>query len=220
MRILLVEDDQMVGAAVTQALKDAAYAVDWVKDGQTAIEAARAETYDLTLLDLGLPSRDGTEVLRAFRTMNRQLPVIIVTARDAIDDRIHGLDLGADDYLVKPFEIRELLARMRAILRRQGSGNAAILSNGTISLDPATHEVAHGGGAARLTAREFALLQALMLRPGTILSRVDLERHIYGWNEEVESNAVEFLIHAIRKKLGASSIRNVRGVGWMVDRSC
>jgi two-component system OmpR family response regulator len=220
MRILLVEDDQMVGAAVTQALKDAAYAVDWVKDGQTAIEAARAETYDLTLLDLGLPSQDGTEVLRAFRKMDRQLPVIIVTARDAIDDRIHGLDLGADDYLVKPFEIRELLARMRAILRRQGSGNAAILSNGTISLDPATHEVTHGDGAARLTAREFALLQALMLRPGTILSRVDLERHIYGWNEEVESNAVEFLIHAIRKKLGASSIRNVRGVGWMVDRSC
>jgi two-component system OmpR family response regulator len=210
----------MVGAAVTQALKDAAYAVDWVKDGQTAIEAARAETYDLTLLDLGLPSQDGTEVLRAFRKMDRQLPVIIVTARDAIDDRIHGLDLGADDYLVKPFEIRELLARMRAILRRQGSGNAAILSNGTISLDPATHEVTHGDGAARLTAREFALLQALMLRPGTILSRVDLERHIYGWNEEVESNAVEFLIHAIRKKLGASSIRNVRGVGWMVDRSC
>ncbi|WP_439924928.1 response regulator transcription factor [Nitrobacter sp. JJSN] len=220
MRILLVEDDEMVGAAVTQALKDAAYAVDWVNDGQTAIEAARAVTYDLTLLDLGLPSPDGTEVLRAFRKMNRQLPVIIVTARDAIDDRIHGLDLGADDYLVKPFEIRELLARMRAILRRQGSGSSAILSNGTISLDPATHEAIHDGGMSRLTAREFALLQALMLRPGTILSRVDLERHIYGWNEEIESNAVEFLIHAIRKKLGASSIRNVRGVGWMVDRSC
>lgn len=220
MRILLVEDDQMVGAAVTQALKDAAYAVDWVKDGRTAIEAARAETYDLTLLDLGLPSADGTDVLRAFRTMNRQLPVIIVTARDAIDDRIQGLDLGADDYIVKPFETRELLARMRAILRRQGSGSSSILSNGAISLDPATHEVVSDGGTARLTAREFALLQALMLRPGTILSRADLERHIYGWNEEVESNAVEFLIHAIRKKLGASSIRNVRGVGWMVDRSC
>jgi two-component system OmpR family response regulator len=194
--------------------------VDWVKDGQTAIEAARAETYDLTLLDLGLPAPDGTEVLREFRKMNRQLPIIIVTARDAIDDRINGLDLGADDYLVKPFEIRELLARMRAILRRQGSGSSAILSNGAISLDPATREVVHDGGTERLTAREFALLQALMLRPGTILSRVDLERHIYGWNEEVESNAVEFLIHAIRKKLGASAIRNVRGVGWMVDRSC
>jgi two-component system OmpR family response regulator len=219
MRILLVEDDRMVGAAVTQALKDAAYAVDWVTDGQTAIEAARAETYDLTLLDLGLPSPDGTQVLREFRRMDRQLPVIIVTARDAIDDRIQGLDLGADDYIVKPFEIRELLARMRAILRRQGSGSSAILSNGAISLDPATREVVHDGGMERLTAREFALLQALMLHPGTILSRADLERHIYGWNEEVESNAVEFLIHAIRKKLGVSSIRNVRGVGWMVDRS-
>jgi two-component system OmpR family response regulator len=210
----------MVGAAVAQALKDAAYAVDWVKDGRTAIEAARAETYDLTLLDLGLPSPDGTQVLREFRRMDRQLPVIIVTARDAIDDRIQGLDLGADDYIVKPFEIRELLARMRAILRRQGSGSSAILSNGAISLDPATREVVHDGGTERLTAREFALLQALMLHPGTILSRADLERHIYGWNEEVESNAVEFLIHAIRKKLGTSSIRNVRGVGWMVDRLC
>lgn len=220
MRILLVEDDCMVGAAVAQALKDAAYAVDWVTDGQTAIEAASAETYDLTLLDLGLPAPDGTEVLREFRRMDRQLPVIIVTARDAIDDRIQGLDLGADDYIVKPFEIRELLARMRAILRRQGSGSSAILSNGAISLDPATREVVQDGGTVRLTAREFGLLQALMLHPGTILSRTDLERHIYGWNEEVESNAVEFLIHAIRKKLGISSIRNVRGVGWMVDRSC
>lgn len=220
MRILLVEDDCMVGAAVAQALKDAAYAVDWVTDGQTAIEAAGAETYDLTLLDLGLPAPDGTEVLREFRRMDRQLPVIIVTARDAIDDRIQGLDLGADDYIVKPFEIRELLARMRAILRRQGSGSSAILSNGAISLDPATREVVQDGGTVRLTAREFGLLQALMLHPGTILSRTDLERHIYGWNEEVESNAVEFLIHAIRKKLGISSIRNVRGVGWMVDRSC
>lgn len=209
----------MVGAAVAQALKDAAYAVDWVRDGQTAIEAARSETYDLTLLDLGLPDPDGTQVLREFRRMDRQLPVIIVTARDAIDDRIQGLDLGADDYIVKPFEIRELLARMRAILRRQGSGSSAILSNGAISLDPATREVVHDGGVVYLTAREFALLQALMLRPGSILSRTDLERHIYGWNEEVESNAVEFLIHSIRKKLGASSIRNVRGVGWMVDRS-
>lgn len=210
----------MVGAAVAQALKDAAYAVDWVRDGQTAIEAARTETYDLTLLDLGLPTPDGTQVLREFRSMDRQLPVIIVTARDAIDDRIQGLDLGADDYIVKPFEIRELLARMRAILRRQGSGSSAILSNGAISLDPATREVVHDGETARLTAREFALLQALMLHSGTILSRADLERHIYGWNEEVESNAIEFLIHTIRKKLGASSIRNVRGIGWMVDRSC
>lgn len=220
MRVLLVEDDRMIGAAVAQALKDAAYAVDWVTDGEGAIEAARHEIYDLVLLDLGLPPPDGMDVLREFRRGDRRLPVIIVTARDAIDDRIHGLDLGADDYIVKPFEIRELLARMRAVLRRQGSGGSAILSNGGISLNPSTREVAQGGESWRLTAREFALLQALMLRPGTILSRGDLERHIYGWNEEVESNAVEFLIHAIRKKLGASAIRNVRGVGWMVDRSC
>jgi two-component system OmpR family response regulator len=220
MRVLLVEDDRMIGAAVAQALRDAAYAVDWVTDGEGAIEAARHETYDLALLDLGLPPPDGVDVLREFRRGDRRLPVIIVTARDAIDDRIHGLDLGADDYLVKPFEIRELLARMRAVLRRQGSGGSAILSNGGITLNPSTREVAQGGESWRLTAREFALLQALMLRPGAILSRGDLERHIYGWNEEVESNAVEFLIHAIRKRLGASAIRNVRGVGWMVDRSC
>lgn len=218
MRVLLVEDDRMIGAAVAQALKDAAYAVDWVTDGDNAIEAMRGETYDLALLDLGLPPPDGMDVLCEFRKGDRRLPVIIVTARDAIDDRIRGLDLGADDYIVKPFEIRELLARMRAVLRRQGSGGSAILSNGEISLNPSTHEAVQGGETRRLTAREFALLQALMVHPGTILSRSDLERHLYGWNEEVESNAVEFLIHAIRKKLGASVIRNVRGVGWMVDR--
>jgi two-component system OmpR family response regulator len=218
MRVMLVEDDRMIGAAVSQALKDAAYAVDWVMDGQTAIEAAEAELYDLAVLDLGLPPPDGIEVLRRLRTIRRQLPVIIVTARDGIDDRIDGLDLGADDYVVKPFEVRELLARMRAILRRQGSGVSPILTNGTISLNPATYEAGHDGKTCRLTAREFALLQALLSRPGTILSRGDLERHIYGWNEEVESNAVEFLIHAIRRKIGAAAIRNVRGVGWMVDR--
>jgi two-component system OmpR family response regulator len=219
MRILLVEDDRMIGAAVVQALKDAAYAVDWVMDGQTAFEAAEAEAYDLALLDLSLPTVDGLDVLRRLRKAGRMVPVLVVTARDGVDDRIGGLDLGADDYLVKPFEIGELLARMRAILRRQGSGAAPILSNGIISLNPASFEVSRGDEVFRLTAREFALLQALMSRRGTILSRTDLERHIYGWNEEVESNAVEFLIHTIRKKIGADAIRNVRGVGWMVDRS-
>ena len=209
----------MIGAAVAQALRDAAYAVDWVTDGDTAIEAANAEAYDLALLDLGLPALDGLEVLRCLRNTGRAVPVIIVTARDGIDDRITGLDLGADDYLVKPFETRELLARMRAILRRQGSGASPILSNGSLNLDPATYEVSRDGETCRLTAREFALLHALMSSPGTILSRTDLERHIYGWNEEVESNAVEFLIHAVRRKIGAETIRNVRGVGWMVDRS-
>ncbi|SHK15686.1 two component transcriptional regulator, winged helix family [Bradyrhizobium lablabi] len=218
MRVLLVEDDRMVGAAVAQALKDAAYAVDWVTDGQTAIEAAEVESYDVMLLDLGLPGTDGQDVLRRLRQSGRQLPVIIVTARDGINDRIDGLDLGADDYLAKPFEIRELLARMRAVLRRPGSGSSSLLSNGKISLDPATREASFLGETSLLTAREFAVLQALLVRPGAILSRADLERQIYGWNEEVESNAIEFLIHTIRKKLGAPAIRNVRGVGWMVDR--
>ena len=218
MRVLLIEDDRMIGAAVVQALKDAAYAVDWVTDGGTAMHAAENEAYELALLDLGLPIADGREVLRQLRARGRRLPVIIVTARDGVDDRIDGLDLGADDYLVKPFEIRELLARMRAVLRREGSGSLALLTNGKLSLDPATREASLLGQKSSLTAREFALLQALLARPGTILSRSELERQIYGWNEEVESNAIEFLIHMIRKKLGATAIRNVRGVGWMVDR--
>ena len=218
MRVLLIEDDRMVGAAIKQALKDAAYAVDWVTDGETAIQAAADEAYEVALLDLGLPLTDGREVLRRIRGLGRKLPVIIVTARDGIDSRIDGLDLGADDYLVKPFEIRELLARMRAVLRRQGSGSPPVLSNGEIQLDPATRQASFPGGKSLLTAREFALLSALLTSPGAILSRGELERQIYGWNEEVESNAIEFLIHALRKKLGAAAIRNVRGVGWMVDR--
>jgi two-component system OmpR family response regulator len=217
MRVLLIEDDRMIGAAVEQALKDAAYAVDWVTDGATAIHAAENEAYELALLDLGLPMTDGRDVLRHLRALGRRLPVIIVTARDGVDDRIDGLDLGADDYLVKPFEVRELLARMRAVLRREGSGASALLTNGTLRLDPATREASYPGQTAQLTAREFALLQALLARPGTILSRSELERQIYGWHEEVESNAIEFLIHTIRKKLGATAIRNVRGVGWIVD---
>jgi two-component system, OmpR family, response regulator len=219
MRVLLVEDDRMIGAAVAQALKDAAYAVDWVTDGEAALNASDDETYDLALVDLGLPAYDGLTLLRRFRDGRRQFPIIIVTARDGVDDRVDGLDLGADDYLTKPFEVRELLARMRAVLRRQGSGGSPIMSNGVVSLDPATREASVGEETCRLTAREFALLRALLMRPGAILSRQDLEGRIYGWNEEVESNAVEFLIHAIRKKLGAEIIRNVRGVGWMVDRS-
>ena len=209
----------MIGAAVAEALKDSAYAVDWVRDGVLAIEAVRSETYDIALLDLGLPMMDGLEVLKEVRAGSGRLPVIILTARDALSDRIHGLDLGADDYLVKPFEIGELLARMRAVLRREGSGAPPILTNGQLQLDPATREASFSGETAVLSAREFALLQALLARPGTILSRAELERHLYGWSEEVESNAVEFLIHSVRRKLGATAIRNVRGVGWMVDRA-
>src|SRR3984893_12043504 len=181
MRVLLIEDDKMVGAAVEQALRDAAYAVDWVTDGETAIHVAESEAYEVALLDLGLPLADGREVLRRLRALGRKLPVIIVTGRDGVDDRIDGLDLGADDYLVKPFEIRELLARMRAVLRRQGSGSPALLSNGKIELDPATRPGTLLGKASTLNAREFGVLQALLARPGAILSRSDLERHVYGW---------------------------------------
>ena len=219
MRVLVVEDDRMIGAAVVEALRDAAYAVDWVRNGDLAIEASRSETYDIALLDLGLPLTDGLDVLKAIRERSSRLPVIILTARDALNDRIRGLDLGADDYLVKPFEIAELLARMRAVLRREGSGAPPVLTNGELHLDPATREATFCEEKAVLSAREFALLQALLARPGTILSRAELERQIYGWREEVESNAVEFLIHAVRRKLGATAIRNVRGVGWMMDRS-
>ena len=218
MRILLVEDDRMIGAGVAQALKDAAYAVDWVSDGDIAVAATESATYDLVLLDLGLPSKDGLSILSALRKRRSAVAVIILTARDRIDERVDGLDLGADDYLTKPFDMRELLARIRAILRRPGGSGSPLLSNGCVQLDPSTREATTDGKTCRLTAREFALLHALLMRPGTILSRDELEHRIYGWNEEVESNAVEFLIHSIRKKLGHGTIRNVRGLGWMVDR--
>ena len=218
MRILLIEDDHMIGEAVSVALRDAAYAVDWVQDGETALRALGNKEHQAILLDLGLPRRDGLEVLRKLRAGGNQLPVIIVTARDAVEDRIKGLDLGADDYLVKPFDVDELLARLRAIVRRQGGQASPVLTNGIISLDPATREARHGDVLWLLSGREFALLQALLLRPGTILTRTELEERIYGWNEGVESNAIDFLIHGIRKKLGADVIKNVRGVGWMVAR--
>lgn len=219
MRILLVEDDAMLGGAVDTALKDTSYAVDWVRDGEVAAGAASSVNYDLALLDLGLPKRDGLSLLKHFRALQHPLPVIIITARDAVQDRIVGLDLGADDYLVKPFEVEELMARMRAVLRRQGSGASAILTNGAVSLDPATRAATINGAPVRLTSREFTLLRAFLTRPGAVLSRSEIEDRIYGWNEEVESNAVEFLIHSLRKKLGSTVIRNVRGMGWMVERA-
>jgi len=218
MRVLLVEDDKMIGEAISQALHDAAYAVDWVQDGHMVMTVIETQTYDIALLDLGLPRRDGLEVLRLLRLAGKDLPVLIVTARDAVEDCIKGLDLGADDYLVKPFEIGELLARMRAVFRRKGGNAMTVMTNGVLTLDPATRDAAHAGTSCRLTAREYALLHTLLLRPGAILSRTELEERIYGWNEEVESNAVEFLIHSIRKKLGATIIKNVRGVGWMVAK--
>lgn len=217
-RILLVEDDLMIGEAVSVALKDAAYAVDWVKDGATADRVLENVEYQAVLLDLGLPKRDGLEVLRRLRQVGNTVPVIVITARDSVDDRIKGLDFGADDYLVKPFNLNEMLARLRAIIRRQGGQATPLLTNGKVTLDLATRQARCGDVMEVLSAREFALLQALLLRPGTILSRTELEERLYGWNEEVESNAVDFLIHGVRKKLGAHIIKNVRGAGWMVEK--
>lgn len=219
MRILLVEDDKMIGEALCIALRDAAYAVDWVQDGEAALRAVGNQEHQAVLLDLGLPKRDGLEVLKKLRGNGNTLPVIIMTARDGIEDRVKGLDLGADDYLVKPFVIDELLARLRAMLRRQGGQATSLLSNGILSLNPATREAAMGDKNCILSAREFSLLQALLIRPGAILNRSQLEESIYGWNEEVESNAIDFLIHGLRKKLGSDAIKNVRGAGWMVAKN-
>ena len=220
MRVLLVEDDPMIGEAIQEALKDASYATDWVKNGQTALNTIACQNYDIILLDLGLPGKDGLEVLNVVRAKDNPVPLLIITARDGLDDRIRGLDGGADDYVLKPFEMTELLARMRAVLRRKGGIASPYFTNGLVSLDPATREATvNAGGPIQLSSREFALLQALLVRPGAILSRSDLEDRIYGWGEEVESNAVDFLIHALRKKLGSEVIKNVRGVGWMVSKN-
>lgn len=221
MRVLLVEDDAMIGEAIRDALKDASYAADWVKNGKTALATLASQHYDLVLLDLGLPGKDGMEVLTAIRRNHNPVPLLIITARDGVDDRILGLDGGADDYVIKPFEMSELLARARAVLRRKGGGASPVLSNGAVALDPATRTASAAGDApVQLSNREFSLLQALMMRPGAILSRGELEDRVYGWGEEVESNAIEFLIHALRKKLGSDVIKNVRGVGWMVAKGC
>lgn len=219
MRVLLVEDDTMIGEAITSSLKDAAYAADWVKDGNSALGSLACQHYDLVLLDLGLPGQDGLVVLRSIRARHDAVGLLIITARDGLDDRISGLDGGADDYVLKPFDMNELLARMRAVLRRKTGKAEPLLGNGTLSLDPATRQVTvQSGTAIGLSNREFALLQALLVRPGAILSRSDLEDRIYGWGEEVESNAVEFLLHGLRRKIGSGSIKNVRGAGWMVSK--
>lgn len=219
MRVLLVEDDPMIGDAVQAALKDASHAADCVKNGQTALNALGCQQYDLVLLDLGLPGKDGHEVLAALRAQGNDVPLIVMTARDAIEDRLRGLDGGADDYVLKPFDMAELLARIRAVHRRRGGQASPMLGNGQLSLDPSTHEASVDGQASvQLSNREFALLHALLVRPGAILSRVDLEERIYGWGEEIESNVIDFLIHALRRKLGSDIIKNVRGVGWMVSK--
>ena len=216
MRALLVEDDEMIGRSLVHALDNAGWSVDWVRDGVLAHSALADGGYTCVLLDLGLPQEDGTEVLRRARKRGDATPVLVLTARDGLDDRIHSLDLGADDYLLKPFEFRELLARMRAVVRRRDGAAHSLVGSGALQLDLTTREVVANGAREALTAREFALLHALLERPGAILSREQLENRIYGWGEEVTSNAIDVLIHGMRRKLGAESIRNVRGLGWRV----
>ncbi|MDE2419680.1 MAG: response regulator transcription factor [Gammaproteobacteria bacterium] len=220
MRVLLVEDDTMIGDAIQCALKEACFATDWVMDGQTALTTLDCQHYDLVLLDLGIPKKDGFEVLASIRAKDNPIPLIIITARDSLDDRLLGLDSGADDYVLKPFEMAELLARIRAVLRRKVGSAASVLTNGIVSLDPATREaMTKDNLPVQLSNREFALLQTLLLRPGSIFSRSQLEDRIYGWGDEVESNAIDFLIHGLRRKLGSEIIQNVRGVGWKVSKS-
>jgi DNA-binding response OmpR family regulator len=216
MRLLLVEDDPMIGRAVRQGLGDAGFAVDWVMDGNAAERALANDVYDLALLDLGLPGQDGMAVLKLLRRSGNAVPVLIVTARDAVADRIAGLNAGADDYVLKPFDLDELIARVRALLRRRAGCASPLLECGALVLDPVRKEVHLKGELVNLSAREFALLEALMQRPGAVLSREQLEDSVYGWTEEIGSNAVEVHLHNLRRKLGPETIRNVRGVGYKV----
>jgi two-component system, OmpR family, response regulator QseB len=218
MRILLVEDDAMIGDSVRQGLHKDGFAVDWSQDGRAAELAIENGVYDVIVLDLGLPKKQGLDVLRQLRHRGNRIPVVIVTARDAISDRITGLDAGADDYLVKPFDLDELAARIRALLRRQAGRADSVLRHGKLAVNPATREVTFDGKPISLSAREFALLDAFLDRPGAVLSREQLEEKLYGWGEEVQSNTVEVYIHALRRKFGQDFIRNVRGVGYRVSK--
>jgi two-component system response regulator QseB len=216
MRLLLVEDDPMIGKAVRQGLVNAGFTVDWAHDGPAAELALRNGVYDLAILDLGLPVKDGMALLESMRRAGNHLPVLIATARDAVSARIAGLNAGADDYLVKPFDMDELVARVRALIRRHAGSGSSLLTAGDLALDPVRKTVTQGGQPVGLSAREFALLETLMQRPGAVLSREKLEESMYGWGEEIGSNAVEVHLHYLRKKLGPAAIVNVRGVGYRV----
>ncbi len=216
MRLLLVEDDRMIGESLRNALRQCGYAADWVRDGRAADATLISERFDLVLLDLGLPQRDGMEVLKLMRARGEKTPVIVLTARDALASRVQGLDAGADDYVVKPFELDELLARMRAVVRRHSGRAEPAITVGSVTLDPSTHEVSRDGVPLALSAREYAVLEALMLRPGAILSRAQLEDRLYGWGEELESNAISVYVHQLRRKLGEGFIHTVRGIGYYV----
>lgn len=216
MRILLAEDDTMIGEVVLDTLRAEGYAVDWVKDGAMADTALATADYDLLLLDLGLPRKEGLDVLRGLRARKKRVPVLITTARDAVTQRVAGLDAGADDYLVKPYDLDELLARVRALLRRAAGRAEPVYEWGDVRITPATREVTQAGNPVTLSAREWAVLEPLLARPGRVLSRAQLEEKLYAWRDDVTSNAVEVYVHGIRKKLGAGLIQNLRGLGYLV----
>ncbi|MCC6213085.1 MAG: response regulator transcription factor [Burkholderiales bacterium] len=218
MRVLVVEDDLMIGRAVADGLRTGGYAVDWVRDGTAAELALSGGPYDLALLDLGLPRKDGIEVLKSLRRGRSEVPVLVITARDSLGDRIAGLDCGADDYLVKPFDLDELMARARAVLRRRAGRACPEIAYGALVFDPVTREVVFRGAAVALSAHEFAVLEALLREPGAVVSRENLEEALYGWGREIGSNAVEVYLHHLRRKLAPELIRNVRGVGYRIAR--
>ena len=218
MKLLLVEDDALLGDGVRAGLKQAGFAVDWVQDGLAAKVALDSEEYDLLVLDLGLPKLRGMDLLKSVRAKRASLPVLILTARDTVADRVAGLNAGADDYLVKPFDLDELIARLNALLRRSAGQVELTLQHGAIELTPASHQVRLAGTDVSMSAREFSLLHTLLLHAGRVHSREQLEQTLYGWGEEVESNAIEVHVHHLRKKLGGDLIRTLRGVGYVIDK--
>lgn len=218
MRVLLVEDDNLLGDGIRTGLQQAGYTVDWLTDGSQADAALRSEDFDLVVLDIGLPRRSGLEILKELRDRGSNVPVLLLTARDTIDDRVRGLDTGADDYLVKPFDLDELTARLRALLRRSKGRGAPQLVHGHLVLDPASHTVTQNDQPVELPPREFALLQLLLENTGKVQSRHRLEEALYGWTQDVDSNVVEVHVHHLRKKLGSALIRTVRGVGYVIDK--
>lgn len=217
MRLLVVEDDTMIGESMQLGLKKSGLTVDWVRDGKSAELALGNGVYDLMILDLGLPHKGGLELLSQLRQQGNDLPVLIVTARDAVDDKVAGLNCGADDYLVKPFDFNELNARVNAIMRRRTGRGNPVMIYGALTLDPIAHQVTLREEPVGLSSKEFALLRALMAVPGAVLSRAELEEALYGWEEEVGSNAVEVHIHNLRNKLGSHAILNIRGAGYRVS---
>jgi len=219
MKILLVEDDEMIGESIQIVLESENLSVDWVKDGMQAEAAIASRPYDAMLLDLGLPYRDGVDILRKLRAEGNAMPVLVLTARDTVAEKVHGLRSGADDYLVKPFDLDELIARLEALMRRVRGGFERVYRNGDVVVQIDTRQVQLAGKQVMLSAREWEILEALVLRPGAILSREQLEKRLYGWSGEVESNAIEVYIHGLRKKLGQQIVLNVRGLGYMVGKT-